>query len=64
MGDETGRCATLLQCFVSYTYRGLASSTLDNYLPEAEMAMGGVVNNYCWHLLPSFEAPTKGRSTD
>lgn len=35
MGDESGRCTTLLQCFTSYTYRGLTMSSLGNYLPEA-----------------------------
>ena len=34
--DVRGQCTTLLQCFVSYVYRGLSASSLAEYLPDPE----------------------------
>ena len=34
--NARGQCTTLLQCFVSYVYRGLSASSLAEYLPDPE----------------------------
>eukprot|EP01052_Picozoa_sp_SAG31_P011824 SAG31_NODE_679_length_12887_cov_3.259540_7_plen_105_part_00 len=36
IGSVNGECDTLLQCFISYIYRGLSMSTLDSYLPKPQ----------------------------
>ena len=40
IGDEEGRCTTLLQCFISYSYRGIGMTDggLAEYLPEPQFA--------------------------
>eukprot|EP01052_Picozoa_sp_SAG31_P019508 SAG31_NODE_1425_length_8386_cov_6.678201_1_plen_170_part_10 len=34
--NPAGRCRTLLECFVSYSYRGLSGISLTNYVPEQQ----------------------------
>eukprot|EP01052_Picozoa_sp_SAG31_P044925 SAG31_NODE_8010_length_1542_cov_1.155925_2_plen_120_part_00 len=52
IGNTHGECDTLLQCFVSYSYRGLSMSTLDRYLPEPRFPkeLGDVPNMYSARL--------------
>jgi hypothetical protein len=36
--NAAGRCNSLMQCFISYTYRGFMMSPLESYLPEPTIA--------------------------
>merc|ERR1712166_1515920 len=35
---DGNECGSLMQCFISYSYRGFIMSSLDNYLPEPRIA--------------------------
>jgi hypothetical protein len=36
--NDGNNCGSLMQCFISYSYRGFIMSSLDNYLPEPTIA--------------------------
>ena len=36
--NDGNDCGSLMQCFISYSYRGFKMSSLDNYLPEPTIA--------------------------
>ena len=36
IGDQQGRCTTLLQCFISYSYRGIGMNAVADYLPDPQ----------------------------